>query len=86
VVAALERRERAIFHRLALHILRHVPDEVLIAERIGRRELFDDLHVEREYTLLLRERSATVPREIQGQVLGWIDAGPLDRSYVGRGE
>jgi hypothetical protein len=78
VVAALERRERAIFHRLALYVLRHVPDEALIGERIGRRELFEDFHVEREYTLLLRERGSTLPREIQGRVLGWIDAGPLE--------
>jgi hypothetical protein len=76
VVEALERRERAIFHRLALHVLRHVPDERLIAERIGRRELFADFHVEREYTLLLRERGASLPREIHARVLAWIDAGP----------
>jgi hypothetical protein len=78
VVDVLERRERAIFHRLALHVLRHVPDGALIAERIGRRELFADLHVEREYTLLLREHAATLPREIQARVLGWIDAGPQE--------
>ena len=77
-VEALERRERAIFHRLALHVLRHVPDEALIAERIGRRDLYDDLHVEREYTLLLRERRAILPREIQARVIGWIDAGPQE--------
>ncbi len=78
VVEVLERRERAIFHRLALYVLRHVPDKALIAERIGRRELFDDFHVEREYTLLLRERGAILPREVQARVLGWIDAGPLE--------
>jgi hypothetical protein len=78
VVDALERRERAIFHRLALHVLRHVPDERLIAERIGRRELFADFHVEREYTLLLREHGASLPREIQARVLEWIDAGPSE--------
>jgi hypothetical protein len=78
VVEVLERRERAIFHRLALHVLRHVPDEGLIAGRIGRRELFDDFHVEREYTLLLRERGDSLPKEIQARVLGWIDAGPLE--------
>ncbi len=78
VLEVLERRERAIFHRLALHVLRHVPEQALIAERIGRRELFDDFHVEREYTLLLRERHASLPREIRASVLGWIDAGPLE--------
>jgi hypothetical protein len=78
VVEALERRERAIFHRLALHVLRNILDQALIAERVGRRELFDDLYVEREYTLLLRERGASLPREIQARVLGWIDAGPLE--------
>jgi hypothetical protein len=78
VVEVLESRERAIFHRLALHVLRHVPDEALIAERVGRRELFDDFHVEREYTLLLRGRGAILPKEVRASVLGWIDAGPLE--------
>jgi hypothetical protein len=78
VVDVLERRERAIFHRLALHVLRHVPDQALIAERIGRRELFDDFHVEREYTLLLREQAALLPRQIQARVIGWVDAGPQE--------
>jgi hypothetical protein len=82
VVEVLERRERAIFHRLALHVLRHVPDQTLIAERIGRRELFDDFHVEREYTLLLRERGASLPGEIRASVLRWIDAGPLERGLA----
>jgi hypothetical protein len=79
VVDVLERRERAIFHRLALHVLRHVPDQARIAERVGRRELFDDFHVEREYTLLLRERGTSLPGAIQARILGWVDAGPLER-------
>jgi hypothetical protein len=78
VVDVLERRERAIFHRLALHVLRHIPDQAMIAERIGRRELFDDFHVEREYTLLLREHAALLPRQIQARVIGWVDAGPQE--------
>jgi hypothetical protein len=76
VVGMLERRERAIFHRLALHVLQHVPDERLIGERIGRRELFADFYVDREYTLLVREHWASLPSEIQARVLEWIDAGP----------
>jgi hypothetical protein len=78
VVEALERRERAMFHRLALHVLRHVPDEQLIAARIGRRELFDDPYTQREYTLLLRAHGASLANEIQARILGWIDAGPRD--------
>jgi hypothetical protein len=78
VVEALERRERAIFHRLALYVLRHVPDEQLIAARLGRRELFDDPYTQREYTLLLRTHGASLPNEIQTGILGWIDAGPRD--------
>jgi hypothetical protein len=78
VVEALERRERAIFHRLALHVLRQVPDEQLTAARLGRRELFDDPYTQREYTLLLRARGASLSDEIQARILGWIDAGPQD--------
>jgi hypothetical protein len=55
-----------------------MPDEQLIAARIGRRELFDDPYTQREYTSLLRTHGASLPNEIQARVLGWIDAGPRD--------
>jgi hypothetical protein len=78
VVEALERRQRAIFHRIGLHVLRYVPEERLIAERLSRRELFDDPHVEREYTLLLREHGAIIPQDVRTGILTWIDAGPQE--------
>jgi hypothetical protein len=50
----------------------------LTAARLGRRELFDDPYTQREYTLLLRARGASLSDEIQARILGWIDAGPQD--------
>lgn len=79
VVQALERRARAIFHRVALHVLSVVPNDDLIVERLGRRDLFDDPLVAHEYDQLLRERVAGDQSEIQTVLLEWIDAGPADQ-------
>jgi thioesterase domain-containing protein len=78
VVQALEQRDRAIFHRVALHVLRVAPDEQLSNERLSQRRLFDDALVEREYTLLLREHGAIIPDNVRRHIVEWIDAGPQD--------
>lgn len=79
MVQALERRTRAIFHRVALHVLSVVPDDGLIVERLGRRDLFDDPHIAHEYDQLLREHAADDQNGIQTLLLEWIDAGPADQ-------
>lgn len=79
VVHILERRTRAIFHRVALHVLSVVPDDGLIVERLGRRDLFDDPLIAREYDQLLREHAADDQSRIHTLLLEWIDAGPADQ-------
>ncbi|MGW1344692.1 hypothetical protein ACWCOV_26870 [Kribbella sp. NPDC002412] len=76
VVHALEGRDRAIFHRVALHVLRVVPHEDLVNERLRQRKLFDDPLVDREYTMLLREHGSSIPADTRRQIIEWIDAGP----------
>ena len=77
-VALLEARERSIFGRLALDLLRRFPDDVFVAERLGDRARFDDINLEREYDELARDRFATLPAEVQQRVLGWIEEGEAD--------
>ena len=72
----LERRPRAIFTRLALDILREVPDEAMITDRLNDRRRFDDLNQDREYSALLREHFANLGEVHQAEILSWIDRGP----------
>ena len=76
VVQLVDRHEPALFGRLALHVLTDVPDTDLVAERLTSRELFDNAEAFREYTLLLQHQFATLPTEIQQQVVRFIEAGP----------
>jgi hypothetical protein len=76
VVAAFEARERTIFARLALDLIRRFPDEALVSERLGDRARFDDVNVEREYTMLAQDRFSALSPEVQQRIIGWIEAGP----------
>ncbi len=78
IVDRLEAHESSIFRRLVLELLRRVPSDELIAERLGDHELFEDFNLEREWTLLAQERFASLPPQVQERILGWIEAGPED--------
>lgn len=78
IVAFLEARRGSIFARLALDLLRRFPDDELVAARLGERERFDDLNLEREWTLLARDRFATLAQDVRERILGWIEAGPAE--------
>ncbi|MBC7185948.1 MAG: hypothetical protein H5U38_02830 [Calditrichaeota bacterium] len=89
VVDALERRHWNVFRRIALHILRVFPEQAanLATERLTNRTLFDDVHLQHEYTLLLRECFPRLSREDQEKILGWIQDGPdLERARETGGE
>lgn len=77
LVALLESRTYAIFHRLALDLLQRYPNghEQLIAERLTTEKLFVDYHYRREYTKLSREHYPSLDLEQQEQILGWIEHG-----------
>jgi hypothetical protein len=76
VVQELE--SRSLLHRrIALFVLAMTNQgSALAAERISRRELFDDYRLRREYATLLRRRFADTPDEVQRLVVGWIADGP----------
>jgi hypothetical protein len=80
LVALLEARRHAIFHRLALDLLDRYPNGCgqLIAERLTTERLFADLHFRREYTKLAGEHFASLDPEQQQQILDWIERGRDD--------
>jgi len=88
VVNTLERRRWKVFRRIALHVLRVFSDQALplIATRLTDRSLFDDVGVQHEYVLLMRECFSQLTEEDQAKILGWIEAGPdtndIERSEV----
>lgn len=93
LVESLESRPWHIFHRIALHLLRHFPETTgdLIAERLTNKDYFDELAFRHEYFLLIRDCFASLTKDQQMRILGWIDAGTnLERlkdwheSFVGR--
>lgn len=78
VVRELERRRWKIFHRLALHLLRNNADQAmsLIQARLVKKDLFEDIHIQHEYVLLLRTCFSKLREHDKRTILGWIEAGP----------
>jgi hypothetical protein len=80
VIQALEQRGKSwyIFQRIALHLLRLLPDCApgLVRERLLDRRLFDFSEVHHEYFLLQKECFGRLNSEDQRKVLAWIDNGP----------
>lgn len=82
VMNALEQRRWKVFRRVALHVLRVFPDhaDALAAERLTDRALFDDVGLQHEYVLLLRDRFPRLLQTAQSTILRWIENGPdVDR-------
>jgi hypothetical protein len=76
IITFLESRNGSIFARLALDLLRRFPDDELVAERLGDHERFDDLNLEREWTVLAQEQFGALTPEVGARILAWIEAGP----------
>src|SRR5262249_46637926 len=74
VIAELDGHRRAVFRRIALHLLRVGPASVepLVRERLTNRELFDDPSLHHEYALLLRGWFPRLAEEERATILGWI--------------
>jgi hypothetical protein len=79
VVDALTTDERAIFSRLALHLMARHPDPALTAEWLGREEVFRDHNLTREYAELAEQSFRSLPVEVKERIFGWIEAGPTWR-------
>ncbi len=79
VVRVLERRRWPIFRRIALHVLRVVPDSPrsMVAKRLVRKRSFARIaHGEHEYAILLRDAFGRLRDEEQRAILSWIASGP----------
>jgi len=74
------RHEYVIFRRLAIHIARLFPTTYpeLISELLDERTYFDDLNVDHEYFLMLKELFPKLTKKQQSKILDWIAEGPLD--------
>lgn len=87
VIDELEHRPWKIFRRIALHILRFIPDSgpELVGSRLMDRTLFEDRGIQREYALLLRDRFGSLPMKSRNEIIAWIEQGPdLDEFREGR--
>lgn len=78
VIDLLENKRWKVFQRIALHLLRIFPEQAkdLIAERLTNRELFEDVDIQHEYVLLLRENFSTLSEKDKRIILKWIEEGP----------
>lgn len=79
IVTVLVGDERAIFARLAVHVIVRHPDPELAVEWLGREEVFRDHNLIREYAELAQQSFAGLPVEVKGRIFGWIEAGPTWR-------
>jgi len=77
-VNTLESKPWKVFRRIALHVLRVFPDQAkaLAAARLTDRSLFEDVGLQHEYVLLLRDHFPRLTLEGQAKILGWIEDGP----------
>lgn len=82
-VSALERRDLAIFRRIALFVLGSVPaaSPELNEERLRQRNTFDHWHREPEYIRLLQAAFDRLSPAGKDEVLGWIEQGPSREPY-----
>lgn|GEM_PF-1149611 len=78
VVEELRSRNRAVFSRIALHVVRlnAAADRALVAEALCDRELFFGSATWHEYAMLAREHFASLPKAQRDTILAWADAGP----------
>jgi len=78
LVSALQQRGWPIFSRIALHLLRVIPDADprIIAEQLVNRAHFKELSTRHEYALLLKSQFANLPSGQQAAILAWLTEPP----------
>lgn len=85
-VKRLEKRPWKVFDRLGLYLLRLFPDRNFAAERLLKRNAFDDSTLAREYNGLLEKSFGGMKPEDQGTILDWIREGVDREEYSDRAE
>lgn len=76
VIDALASDERAIFSRIALHVIAIHPEPDVAAEWLGNEGVFRNFSLEREYAELARVAFAGLDPGVKEQIFGWIVDGP----------
>ena len=79
VIETLASDERAIFHRIALHLIANHPEPDVAAEWVGNEVVFRNFSLEREYAELARVAFAGLDPGVKEEVFGWIEHGPTWR-------
>lgn len=78
VIEMLESRSWKVFNRIALHVLAVFAEQALplAAKRLTDYKLFDDVHLQHEYTILLQKCFGQLSQQEQQIILRWIETGP----------
>lgn len=78
VVTLLEARKNLVFHRIALHLMRHFPGAALelVAARLTDRHRFENVGLHHEYVLLTKDGFPRLAEQEQETILKWIAEGP----------
>lgn len=78
VIEMLESRSWKVFNRIALHVLAVFAEQALplTAKRLTDYKLFDDVHLQHEYTILLQKCFGQLSQQEQQIILRWIETGP----------
>jgi len=78
VIEMLESRSWKVFNRIALHVLAVFAEQALplAAKRLTDYKLFDDVHLQHEYTILLQKCFGQLSQHEQQIILRWIETGP----------
>jgi len=78
VIEMLESRSWKVFNRIALHVLAVFAEQALplAAKRLTDYKLFDDVHLQHEYTILLQKCFGQLSQQEQRIILRWIETGP----------
>lgn len=79
VVETLASDERAIFSRIALHLIANDTEPGVAAEWLGNEDIFRNFSLEREYAELAQVAFAGLGPRVKEQVFGWIEHGPTWR-------
>ncbi len=79
VVETLASDERAIFSRIALHLIANYPEPDVAAEWLGNEAVFRNFSLEREYAELAQLAFAGLDPGVTTQIFGWIEHGPTWR-------
>ncbi len=79
VVETLASDERAIFSRIALHLIANHPEPDVAAEWLGNEDVVRNFNLEREYAELAQRAFAGLDPQVKEQIFGWIEHGPTWR-------